>query len=141
MTSKPRRVVALLAIGLSLLGCSQSELRLDRLAISGQVTAGADKLVDGAISFIPEDGNSGPAVTTAIAKGEYHFDMTNGPIAGKYKVIIAPRVEGKSSRTLPVAGSAATDQGPTDRALAAAGREPHFATVTPHETTFDFDLQ
>lgn len=141
MTSKPRRVVALLVIGLSLLGCGESELRLERLAISGQVTAGADKLVDGAISFIPDDGNSGPAVTTAIAKGEYHFDMTNGPVAGKYRVIIAPRAEGKSSRTLPVAGSAATDPGPTDEATAATGREAHFATVSPHETTFDFDLR
>lgn len=139
--SKPGRVLGLLATGLCLLGCGQSEPPLARLAVSGQVTAGTDKLVDGAISFIPEDGNSGPAVTTAIDNGEYRFDVTNGPIAGQYKVVIAPRAEGKNSRNLPAARTPATDKGPADGAIAGGGQAAHFATVSPDDTSFDFNLQ
>ncbi len=140
MNSNHVHAGTVLAVCLLLCGCGSSEPELSRLAVSGQVTAGADKAINGAISFLPEGGNTGPAVTTSISKGAYHFDATNGPIAGKYKVVIVPGAESKGGRKLPAAGAPAPDKS-TGTPTLSSGGQPLSATVSAEDTSFDFDLK
>ena len=139
MNSNHVKLGFVLAVCLSLCGCGSGEPELRRLAVTGQVTAGADKAVNGAISFLPDEGNSGPSVTTSISAGEYRFDTTNGPIAGKYKVVIVPGAGGKGGRKLPAAGAAPDTS--TGTSTPNSGGQTLTATVSAEDTSFDFNLK
>lgn len=122
-------------------GCGPSEPVLQRLPVSGQVTAGANTELNGAIRFLPDEGNSGPVASTSITKGEYRFDTSNGPIAGKYRIEIVPLAEGKGSRKLPAAGGPTPDSAASNSAAKNGDGHPLTATVSADDTSFDFDLK
>lgn len=142
MISNPIRTFSQLCIVICCLwGCGPSDPVLQRLPVSGQVTAGANTEFNGAIRFLPDEGNSGPVATTSITKGEYRFDTSNGPIAGKYRIEIVPLMEGKGSRKLPVAGGPNPASAATDSAAKNGDGHPLTATVSAEDISFDFDLQ
>lgn len=116
-------------------GCTPHEPSVLRLGVSGLVTVGADNAVNGIISFLPEAGNDGPAASASIVNGEYRFNATNGPVAGKYKVVVVPRSGGHGARKLPAAGASA------DSASHKLGDQQLTATVSADELNFDFDLK
>jgi hypothetical protein len=68
-------------------GCGQRNSPA-RLPIYGTVTLAGGEKPNGSISFVPDDGNSGPAAMTALAEGRYQFNETNGPTPGPHKVIV-----------------------------------------------------
>ena len=67
-------------------GCSGRSSGLDRIPVNGTVTSDSDKPLNGSLSFIPAPGTDGPAAITGVVNGKYHFDRSNGPVAGKYRV-------------------------------------------------------
>jgi len=69
-----------------MIGCSGDGL--DRVAVRGRVTRGGVPVAAGAISFLPEAGNTGPAATSSIVEGEYQFNLDDGPIAGPHRVLV-----------------------------------------------------
>ena len=85
-----KRLVAGLIVsgmGLILVGCGSGS-KLSRLPVSGTVSFHSGETLNGSISFIPAEGRSGPAATTAVVDGKYRFDATNGPTAGEHRVIV-----------------------------------------------------
>jgi hypothetical protein len=66
------------------LGCGDG----GRLAVSGRVTLDGQPLEDGAITFIPVEGNRGPAAGGAIQDGEFQIDAKDGPVLGKNRIEI-----------------------------------------------------
>jgi hypothetical protein len=59
-----------------------------RLPISGSVKDEGGSPFEGTISYLPQPGTSGPAATTTIKKGTYHFTKENGPFAGAHRAVI-----------------------------------------------------
>jgi hypothetical protein len=59
--------------------------------------------LNGSITFIPAQGQSGPSATTKLDEGQYEFDCTDGPTAGPHTVIIKRVVS--RSRTHPTLAS------------------------------------
>ena len=57
---------------------------------NGTVSA-ASSSFDGAISFLPTTDTNGPSATTAIVQGKYRFVAGDGPVPGKYQVLIVPK--------------------------------------------------
>jgi hypothetical protein len=63
--------------------------------------------LNGSITFVPAEGHSGSAATTAIVDGKYRFDLTNGPTPGEHRVIVkridlkgrTPESRGTSQKT------------------------------------------
>ncbi len=143
MTSNEMRRVSQICIAASvfLSGCGAQEPVLQRLPVSGQVTAGGNTEFNGAIRFLPDENNPGPVATVSITKGEYRFDETNGPIAGKYKIVIEPVATGKGSRKLPSAGSPSLESTGSDSTAVNRDGQPLTATVSAEDTSFDFDLK
>jgi hypothetical protein len=117
-------------------GCSPQDPSLVRLGVSGLVTiVGTDTAVNGIISFLPEAGNDGPAASASIVNGEYRFNKTNGPVAGKYKVVVVPRSGGHGARKLPAAGAS------VDAASDKMIDQEFTAMISADDLTFDFDLK
>jgi hypothetical protein len=84
-----RVLSALILLGLLplLCGCG-SESSLDRLPVHGTVTMASGERLNGSITFLPAEGQSGPSATTKLNAGKYEFDSTNGPTAGPHTVIM-----------------------------------------------------
>jgi hypothetical protein len=89
MTKEIRAFAVLILLGLlSLLcGCG-SETRVKRSPVHGTVTMASGERLNGSITFLPAQGQSGPSATTSLAEGKYEFDRTNGPATGPHTVII-----------------------------------------------------
>jgi hypothetical protein len=68
-------------------GCSKSN-SLTRLPVFGKVTAADNSELNGSITFIPSEGIHGPAATTEVVHGEYHFSEQNGPTIGPHQVMV-----------------------------------------------------
>ena len=64
------------------LGCSGD----DRTEVSGTVTLNGQPVAEGAITFIPIDGNKGAGAGATIADGKYHIPRSAGVAAGKNRV-------------------------------------------------------
>ncbi|HTQ38720.1 MAG TPA: hypothetical protein VMJ32_06815 [Pirellulales bacterium] len=58
------------------------------MPIHGTVTTISGEKLNGSISFIPDDGSSGPAAMATLTDGKYQFDENNGPAVGPHKVIV-----------------------------------------------------
>ncbi len=62
----------------------------ERVPVRGRVSLDGKPLSYGTIAFIPEKG-AGPARSTVVARvrnGEFQFDSTSGPEAGKHRVLV-----------------------------------------------------
>jgi len=84
-----RFVACLIVVGMTSIsvGCG-AQGKVSRLPVSGTVSFASGELLNGSITFVPSEGRSGPAATTAIVDGKYRFDVTNGPTAGEHRVIV-----------------------------------------------------
>lgn len=70
-----------------LVGC-ETRNHVARFPLDGTVRLGNGEKLNGSITFVPAEGRSGPAATTAIVDGKYRFDATNGPTPGPHRVIV-----------------------------------------------------
>jgi hypothetical protein len=77
-------LVASLLVALA--GCGEGGSQ--RLPVTGHITGKDAETLDGSISFIPAKGNEGLGATASLKNGEYRFDRSNGPSAGKHQVSI-----------------------------------------------------
>lgn len=68
-----------------------------RVALQGKVQRGGTPLPQGVIRFKLIGNGSGPAAATGIQDGRYQFDDRNGPLPGRYEVIIQAVVDSKRS--------------------------------------------
>ena len=76
-----------MGLTLTTVGCG-AQGKVSRLPVSGTVSSHSGETLNGSITFVPAEGRSGPAATTAIVDGKYRFDATNGPTAGEHRVIV-----------------------------------------------------
>jgi hypothetical protein len=110
--------------------CScQRDDGLARLAVFGKVSSDSGDPVNGTISFLPDAGTEGPAAIASLVDGIFAFDSTNGPVAGRYRVVIVRQLadEGyKGASALQHDGSAAPEEW------------SYPAEVSPAEIEFDF---
>jgi hypothetical protein len=73
----------------SLTGCGGREGDgLPRQAVSGRVTLDEAPLTKGQIVFSPASGGAGTQVGGAIADGSYRIEKEQGPVPGRYDVMI-----------------------------------------------------
>ena len=88
-----------LVLGLSAPGCSGGD-ELPREAVTGAVTLDGQPLADGAISFIPVGGPTGPTVGggSAITNGQFSIDREHGLVPGTYNVSINSRVQAGTNK-------------------------------------------
>jgi hypothetical protein len=77
----------LLGLVTTLVGCGARN-SVSRLPIAGSVSLSTGEKLRGAITFVPVEGHTGPAATTAIVDGRYQFNATNGPTPGPHRVIV-----------------------------------------------------
>ena len=66
-----------------LLGCAEGPQRAE---VSGTVKLNGRLVPDGAISFIPVEGTTGPEVGAIIRNGQYQIPRDKGVIVGKNRV-------------------------------------------------------
>ncbi len=86
-------------------GCGAST---QRIAVSGRVQVGGNSLDNAAITFLPLSTTAAPAASTGVSRGRYQFTEQNGPIPGKYRVIVRLSPPGKDDP--PVATGSAERQ-------------------------------
>jgi hypothetical protein len=104
MMSKCRAFAVLIFLGLLLMHCGCGRVtNLKRFPVHGTVTMPNGERINGSITFLPEEGQSGPAATATLAEGKYEFDSDNGPTVGPHIVKIRRLV----SRSAPVKASEA----------------------------------
>jgi len=68
-------------------GCG-SETRLSRLPLHGTVKMPNGEQLNGLITFLPAEGQSGPSANAKLDQGKYEFDRENGPTVGPHTVKI-----------------------------------------------------
>jgi hypothetical protein len=94
------------------------------------------------ISFLPEAGTEGPAATASLIDGDYSFDTTNGPVAGRYRVLVVrqmPERKHKGGSESESGGGSAAAASNTS-ATAASEEWSFHAEVSPEEHEFDFQV-
>jgi hypothetical protein len=64
------------------LGCSGD----NRSEVSGTVRVNGQPLAEGAINFIPIEGNKGAGTGATVTDGKYHIPRSAGVVAGKNRV-------------------------------------------------------
>jgi hypothetical protein len=78
-----QRCAIIVAISLcGALGCSGD----NRSEVSGTVTLNGQPVTEGAINFIPIDGNRGAGAGASITNGKYHVPRSAGVAPGKNRV-------------------------------------------------------
>lgn len=124
-----------------LVGCSRSS-GVPRLPVYGTITHPGGEKIDGSVSFVPDQGRSGPGAVTSLVKGEYRFDTTNGPLAGPHRVIVT-RAAGKGM--LLKQGGASKGQPAALKDKDAAGarqvNEWKFSADIPANGPYQFDFK
>jgi hypothetical protein len=120
--------MALIGPSLLLAGCGAGG-GIVRLPVRGAVTLRSGDQLSGSITFLPAGGQHGPAATTTVSAGAYHFDRTNGPTAGPHRVVIK-RVVSKSAM-LESRGS----RNPRAPKEAAQGSEPRMEWTVSADVT------
>jgi len=108
----------LLFVWIAASGCNRSVS--GRVAVRGTVVRGSVPVPSGSISFIPVA--DGPAAGTSIEAGRYEFSADDGPLPGRYRVLI--RIVEDDKRARIAAGPA-------------AGRRRESADRQQWETTLD----
>jgi hypothetical protein len=90
-----RPAVAILLPALAIGGCSADpSAPLDtfpRVAVSGTVTLSGTPLPQGMIQFDPAQGTTGPTAAAEISGGKFAIERSQGPVPGKYKIMIFSR--------------------------------------------------
>ena len=98
-------------------GCGKAG-GLVRLPVRGTVLLSNGEKLSGSVTFVPTEGRSGPAATTALVEGRYEFDQTNGPTAGRHRVIVkraiskGPMSGPRDGKTTPAPPGAASRGSP-----------------------------
>jgi hypothetical protein len=92
-----QRIVGLLpllvAAGLAPPGCSSDEDKLPRRPIAGTVTFDGKPLKAGTIQFYPSSVKEGIAAGGFVVDGQFRVAQKEGPVPGKYSVMIFARDE------------------------------------------------
>jgi len=113
-----------------------------RIAVFGTVTSEAGEPVSGMISFLPQAGTEGPAATASLIDGIYKFSTINGPVAGRYRVLVVRQSADQQFKSAPTpadGGRALTGEPQTDQP--SAHEEWSFtADVSPDDVEFDFQI-
>jgi len=128
-------VIALVA----LVGCGGSS-GVPRLPVYGTVTHPSGDKIHGSLSLVPAQGQSGPSAVTSIVNGEYRFDKSNGPTAGRYRVIIT-RTPGKNQAIQPAGVPKGQGKGSKN---AVAGAQPAQWTLScdiPDKGPYQYDFK
>jgi hypothetical protein len=113
-TWRPAGAAALLALA-SVVGCDGAE-SLARVPVEGSVASAGKPLAAGTVRFVPIDGTKGPTAVTKITDGFYTFTAEDGPVAGTYRVEIAPAPD--------FLGFDPGDQAAAERAMRDRGKRP-----------------
>src|SRR5262245_41835056 len=105
-TPLPAAVAALACL---LAGCGAGD-GLSRYPVKGTVTYQGQPVKDGAIFFEPTAsvGKLAPTVYLRVSNGKYEVLQNEGPVAGKYQVVVGGRDE--SSKTVDRDGITQTKQ-------------------------------
>ena len=111
-------------------GCQRAD-GPGRIAVVGSVTSQSGDPVDGTISFLPERGTKGPAATASLVDGTFKFDRKNGPVAGRYRVLVVKHLA--DAKYKGASSSAAQANAPA----ATSGQDP---SVTEQEWSFAADV-
>ena len=109
-----------------------------RLPVYGTVVDSSGEKIDGSISFVPDQGRSGPSAIASLVKGAYRFDKTNGPTAGPNRVIVI-----KTASKEPPLKPAAPAKRQANKG-ATAGRQAvewTFSRDVAEKGPFQFDFQ
>ena len=92
---RPAAVILLSLSALAIGGCSADTGTpvdtLPRVAIGGTVTLDGSPLSQGIIQLEPASGTKGPVVAGEIGEGKFTIEKSQGPVPGKYKVVISSR--------------------------------------------------
>jgi hypothetical protein len=90
-----RPAAAILLSALAIGGCSaDTSAPLDtfpRVAVSGTITLSGTPLPQGRIQFDPAQGTTGPTAAAEISEGKFSIEKSQGPVPGKYKIMISSR--------------------------------------------------
>jgi hypothetical protein len=111
-------------------GCQRAD-EVARIAVFGTVTSESGEPISGTISFLPEAGTDGPAATTSLIDGAFAFDTRNGPVAGKYRVLVVEQATDRKHK-----GTA----NPAQDALASDGEWSFAAEVSLDNVEFEFEV-
>lgn len=127
--------LVLLASGMA--GCNRGP---DRTAVNGAVTYKGQPVSGALITFRPVAGTDGPSAVTPIVDGRYDFSSGNGPIVGKYDVVIRVTDEsaghvGPQKKAAKSTAPAAVDKPPVGSAWMLLEVE-----IPPGSMVKDFDL-
>lgn len=68
-------------------GCGESD-GTARVAMFGKIAFKGTPVTAGSVSLLPAEGNDAPTANVTIQQGAYRFDKTNGPAAGKYRMLV-----------------------------------------------------
>lgn len=85
-------VAALLALAPA--GCDSGSSEVDplpRLTVSGTVTLDGKPLPEGKLQFMPDSSGSGVMTVGEINDGKFSIEQAQGPVPGKYRVMISSR--------------------------------------------------
>ena len=124
--------VRLLCVATVICGCSGSD-GPPRKPVYGTVTDPMVDTFEGAISFLPLPETKGPSATTAIVSGKYRFDATDGPIPGKYEVLIVPKL----TKSIPTADTPASKDGDAE---SSSSSEIKLAATVPDKAPFELNF-
>jgi hypothetical protein len=96
---KGRRAAAILVSALAIGGCTVDQTTqvdtLPRVPVSGTVTLDGTPLTEGMIQFDPAEGTKGPTTSAEVSGGKFSIEKAQGPVPGKYKVVISGRPPAK----------------------------------------------
>lgn len=92
----------------ALVWCAGCGASTERIAVSGRVQVAGNALDNAAITFLPLSTTKAPAASTGVSRGRYQFTEQNGPIPGKYRVVVRLSPPGKDDP--PVATGSAERQ-------------------------------
>ncbi len=128
----PRAALVLgLAVTVLTVGCGKQS-GAGRLPVYGTVLLADGEKIDGSIIFTPVAGNSAPVATTSLAGGSYRFDADNGPMAGRYEVLVRRAVR----KVLPSKPSGSSRESP-----AKPKTEWKFAREVPAKGPYQLDFK
>jgi hypothetical protein len=133
-------VLSALALG----GCTYDPWKPDdpfpRVPVAGSVTLDGAPVPAGMIQFEPAAETKGPTAAGEISGGHYAIEKAQGPIAGKYKVLISGRPPARLKPGEPPGGTPKLTPEPVP---AKYNTESTLKTEVPAEgsTTLDFALK
>jgi hypothetical protein len=101
-------------------------------------------LKSGSISFLPVPGLSAPAAIADVVDGEYRLTDRDGPVAGKYQVVVLLPPEGQRALQRGMLGTAAGKSGAAGARTAGAASLPgrwEFRMEVPSQGPLVYDVR